>query len=535
MKLNFAALGGTVVNSLTFNAMVLLVACTHTAQAQPLQDTGPGLTFAAAISAALSGNSNVLLARTQEQAAQGAEQAARGIFDVNLNAQGGATRANDPLKQSDRDALLQNGFDYRYNLSDTKTTQVGTTKLFTNGLQANLVAAHTTSMSNIFPATSTPRQSIGALTFQLRVPLLRNSGNVTAAPLRAAELEALAARSDLEFAVSNVVLSSALGYWDYLAKTQRLTIARSSEKRGEESLDELRKLIAADELPQAEINLGLASQSDRRGARIAAEQALLESRLTLGRTLGLSAEATMAIGELVDGFPGYIGLTTDSEAHRQALLARSLGTRSDLMALRQRYEAAQILLDASRKNELPQLDLVFGVTQSGLAEGKSSAAFGPAFGRNFGQGYSGSLIFQMPLGNNTARGLVRQQAALVDAQRIKINELGHAISGSIEIAAYAIVRAVEQLKEADAAVKTYAVGLANERTKRRLGLSTLVNILNVEDRYNNALLSAVQARQAYASAIAQFRFAAGMLLSREGDSYTARIAELLTPTASVTR
>ena len=97
------------------------------------------------------------------------------------------------------------------------------------------------------------------------------------------------------------------------------------------------------------------------------------------------------------------------------------------------------------------------------------------------------------------------------------------------------MRAVEQLKEADAAVKTYAVGLANERTKRRLGLSTLIDILNVEDRYNNALLSAVQARQAYASAIAQFRFEAGMLLSREGDSYTARIDELLTPTASVSR
>ena len=535
MKHHFTVLAGAVKNTSSFGALVLLLACTQTAQAQPLQDARPGLGFAAAMSAALSGNPSVLLARTQEEAAQGAAQTARGTFDFNLNAQGGATRANDPLKQSDRTALLQNGFDLSYSLSDTMTTQAGATKLFTNGLQASLVAAYTTSMSNIFPASSTPRQSIGALTFELRVPMLRNSGNVTAAPLRAAELEALAARGDLEFAVSNIVLSSALGYWDYLAKTQRLTIARNSERRGEESLDELRKLIAADELPQAEINLGLASQNDRRGARIAAEQALLESRRTLGRALGFSAEATMAIGELVDGFPEYSGVTTDSVARREALIARALEMRSDLVTLRQRQEAAQILFDAARKNELPQLDLVLGVTQSGLAEGKSPAAFGPGFGQNFGQGYSGNLIFQMPLGNNAARGLIRQQAALVEAQRIRINELGHAISGSIETSSYAIVRALEQLKEADAAVKTYAVGLANERTKRRLGLSTLIDILNVEDRYNNALLSAVQARQAYASAIAQFRFEAGMLLSREGDSYTARIDELLTPTASVSR
>ena len=243
----------------------------------------------------------------------------------------------------------------------------------------------------------------------------------------------------------------------------------------------------------------------------------------------------MAIGELVDGFPEYSGVTPDFVARREALIARALEMRSDLVTLRQRQEAAQILFDAARKNELPQLDLVLGVTQSGLAEGSSPAAFGPGFGRNFGQGYSANLVFQMPLGNNAARGLIRQQAALVEAQRIRINELGHLISGSIETSSYAIVRALEQLKQADAAVKTYAVGLENERTKRRLGLSTLIDILNVEDRYNNALLSAVQARQAYASAIAQFRFEAGMLLSREGDSYTARIDELLTPTASVTR
>jgi len=66
-------------------------------------------------------------------------------------------------------------------------------------------------------------------------------------------------------------------------------------------------------------------------------------------------------------------------------------------------------------------------------------------------------------------------------------------------------------------------------------LSTLIDILNVEDRYNNALLSAVQARQAYANAIAQFRFDTGMLLSREGDSYNARVGELFNPSAGVAR
>lgn len=514
-------------------SVLLLGVATQTAVGQSSQDARAKLSLGSALSLALAGNPSVLLARAQEESAQGAAQIQGGAFDLTLNAQGGATRANDPLRLSDRNNLLLGGFDMRYNLTDTTSTQAGFTQLFANGLQANLVATHTTTMSTLSPVQATPRQSVGALTFQLRFPLLRNAGDVTGAPLRAAQLEASAARGDLEFTVSQTLLNTTLVYWEYLGRAQRLAIARASEARGEESVNELRKLIAADQVPEAEINLARANQNDRRSTRIAAEQGLLESRRNLGRSIGLSAQATMAIGELADGFPEYGGETIDSSAHREALIARALETRSDLSTLRQRQQAAQILLDAARKNESPQLDLVLGVTQTGLAEGASPAAIGRAFGQNYGPGYGGTLIFQMPLGNNAARGQVRQQAAQAQALRVRIHELGHAIASGIETSASAMLRAVDQLKEADAAVKAYAVGLSNERTKRRLGLSTLLDVLNVEDRYNNALVSVVQARQAYASAIAQFRFDTNTLLSREGDSYSARVGELFNPSVSL--
>ncbi|MGP1678119.1 MAG: TolC family protein [Burkholderiales bacterium] len=324
-------------------------------------------------------------------------------------------------------------------------------------------------------------------------------------------------------------MNSALLYWDYLGKTQRLAISRASERRGEDQLDEIRKLIAADELPRAEINLAQASLNDRRSARIAAQQALLEARRALGRSLGFNAQATMAIGELADAFPEYDGASINTVARRQELTLRALESRSDLAALRAHREAAQILLDAARRNERPQLDLVLGATQSGLSEGAALGAVAPAFTQNFGPGYNANLIFQMPLGNNAARGWSRQQAALVDAQRIRIDELGHSISNSIETSAYAVLRATQQLTEADAAVKAYGVSLENERTKRRLGLATLIDTLNVEDRYNNALLAAVQAREVFAGAIAQFRFETGTLLARAGDTYDARVGELFTP------
>lgn len=508
---------------------LLLGAVSLPAQAQRIQDLPPGLSLQAALSAALSGNANVLLSRTQVEVAESVAQQQRGPFDLTLNAQGGSTRDIRPLGEAERLSFLLGGFDLRYQLTNTTIAQAGVTQLFMNGMQANLVATYTNNADNTFPASGTPRQGIGAVTFQLRVPILRNAGDAVGAPLRAAEIETSAARGELEFTVAQILLNSALSYWDYLGKTQRLAISRASERRGEGQLDEIRKLIAADELPQAEINLVQASLNDRRSARIAAEQALLESRRALGRSLGLNAQATMAIGELADAFPEYDGVSIDTVARKEELTLRAMDTRSDLIALRAHREAAQILLDAARKNERPQLDLVLGATQSGLSEGTALGAIGPAFTQNFGPGYNVNLIFQMPLGNNTARGLYRQQAAQVDAQRIRINELGHSISNSIETSAYAVLRATEQLTEADAAVKAYAVSLENERTKRRLGLATLIDTLNIEDRYNNALLAAVQAHQAFASAIAQFRFETSTLLSREGDAYSARVGDLFTP------
>ena len=139
------------------------------------------------------------------------------------------------------------------------------------------------------------------------------------------------------------------------------------------------------------------------------------------------------------------------------------------------------------------------------------------------------MIFQIPLNNYAARGLTRQQVAVLEAQRARVRELAATIDNSIETAAWAVQRANDQLAESDAAVKTYAASLESERIKRRLGTSTLIDVLNVEDRYNNSLLSQVSAKQNYASSIAQFRFETGVLLERDGDSYRTRVSDLFSP------
>src|SRR5690349_22165550 len=48
---------------------------------------------------------------------------------------------------------------------------------------------------------------------------------------------------------------TALAYWDYLARIRRLAISREAENRAVRLVEETRRLIAADQVPAAEIQL----------------------------------------------------------------------------------------------------------------------------------------------------------------------------------------------------------------------------------------------------------------------------------------
>ena len=492
-------------------------------------DRSAPLTLQRALETALRQNVNIAVGQAQYEAAGGAAEQQRGAFDPSFTAQHLDTYATRTLRTSERIPLLLGGLDLRYQATDTAVTQSGVTHQFMNGVIASLTATRTHLRDNALSLTGVPSQTTGVVTFQLRVPFLRNSGDAVSAPLRAADAEVNAAYGELEFTATQMLLSTALAYWDYVARVERLAIAQVSEKRGMGLVDEMRKLIDADEIPKANLNLALASLNDRRSTRIAAEQAVLESRRVLGRVLGLSPADVMSITTLADGFPDLPKNPPMLVGRVRELVQRAVDNRADIVALRLREDAANIRYEAAVRNQRPQLDAVVSASRSGLAEGVSTASVASGFGNAYGPGYGAGVIFQMPLNNYAARGLTRQQVAVLEAQRARVRELVATIDNSIETAAWAVQRANDQLIESDAAVKTYAASLESERIKRRLGTSTLIDVLNVEDRYNSSLLSQVSAKQNYASSIAQFRFETGVLLERDGDSYRTRVSDLFSP------
>ena len=71
--------------------------------------------------------------------------------------------------------------------------------------------------------------------------------------------------------------------------------------------------------------------------------------------------------------------------------------------------------------------------------------------------------------------------------------------------------------------------MENERTKRRLGLVTLIDVINIEDRLTEALSAEVQARQVYANAIAQLRFDLGTIVLERDGQFDVAVEDLLNP------
>jgi outer membrane protein TolC len=75
----------------------------------------------------------------------------------------------------------------------------------------------------------------------------------------------------------------------------------------------------------------------------------------------------------------------------------------------------------------------------------------------------------------------------------------------------------------------------NERTRRRLGLVTLIDVINFEDRLTDALAAEVQARQAYANAIAQLRFDLGTIVIERDGQFDVPVEDLFNPTFDIAR
>lgn len=489
-----------------------------------------GLTLGDVLREALRLNPNISLQQQQVLVNRGIEMQALGQFDPLISGVVSRNRDPRPLRRDEVAAFGTNT-----QIANTIGYSLGVQQPLRTGVTVGANVDVSTVSDNVLQSAGVPPQTAGRVSFTVRAPLGRNSGTeATTANLSAAEAELVAARYDLVFTNAQTLLSTTFAYWDYLARLRRLDIARDAETRSLRIADETRRLVAADQLPAAEMQLVLASASDRAGTRVSAEQAVAEARRVLALQIGLPVERLAAMPPPADDFPASTGqpLALDTRIHD--LLDIAYTRRADFEAAKHRERAARHRVELARSGLKPQVDLTLGAGYGTLVENRAPFDIFGILGQNrAGPTLFATLAAEIPVRNNAAEGFFLAQSALLSASNIRVKTVVDTIGANVLTDVQALVRSAQQLAQSVETTRYYERTLENEQTKRRLGLATLIDVINVEDRLTNALLVEVQSRQIYANAIAQLRFDLGTIVLERDGQFDVAVEDLLKPSFDI--
>lgn len=496
-----------------------------------------GLALEHALREALNLNPNTLLQQQQVITSQGAVSLAVGQFDSVVGAMVTQNRELRALRRDEKEILLSVDPDVSRQITDSLHYSVSLRRTLQYGVTLGTTIGVTSVSDNLQQANGIPPQTTGEIRFDVLMPLLRSAGrDATTANLTAAEAELSASRWELVFANAQTLLDTTVAYWDYLARHRQLEIAHDSEQRLKRLVEETRKLIAADELPAADIQLVLASYAERRRSRISAEQALAEARRNLILQIGLPWERATELPLPADDFPDYDGQPLDIDTQIDRLQELALARRADLQTARQREDAARRRVVGARSGLKPKVDLNFAMSYGSLTEQRKRFSLSPLFTSDqVGPSITATLAVELPWDNSIAKGAFLVQSAALDSNLIRVRHLSRTIVNNVSVSAQRLARSAGQLIQSIDETRYYRQTVENERTKRRLGLATLIDVINVEDRLNTARLSEVQAYQVYATAIAQLRFELGTIVSERNGQFEVVVDDLFNPRTELPR
>jgi len=463
-----------------------------------------GLTLLKTIETTLSNNPAIAIQKQQVALQEGALKVQSGTFDTVLQSGIDVTRSDSPLKQ----AQITNS---DHLTSESQTVSVGASKLFRSGL-------------SVSPTVQTSRVDSGVdgdtiatttdLVFTVAYPLLNGRGHeVTGAGEMAAKSDLEAAFHSLNHTISGAILSSGRLYWSYLASYRSLEILRESESHAKQLVEDVQKLIDADQMPANEILQLKANLADKRANRISGELALKQNRETLGVALGLDPEIIRQLPIPSDNFPDIDAVAMDQLDRVAAYIDFALDRRGDLLANYQTLQSSQILLGAARNGLKPNLDLVVSAGYQALEEGSNFDDWWAGIYNNIpGPTASISLSYQFPLRNQQARGQLAQNKAIYDQTQIRTQELKRQISSDVLLALENVRHSILSLRQAQIATSTYQLAVENERKKLQLGFSTLLDVISSEDRLRNAHLNLIALKQQFGAALLEIRFQIGSLI-----------------------
>ncbi len=483
-----------------------------------------GIRLMEAVRVTLANQPAIFFQEEETKINKGTAQIETGRFDTTLDVSVAHNHEEIPLSAAEREATLSS--DLR---TDETTASLGLRKLFRTGVSINpsvQTIRDDTSPSDFDPVAT------GRVDFLITVPLLKGLG------VEATGADELKAKNDYEVSlltlhhtVSQTVLNTTVEYWTYLASDKMLQELTDSESRAQKMLENMKELVKAGEVPAADLEQAEANLASKTAARLNGEQDLFETRQNLGLTVGLPYKDFQHLPLPADTFPELVGQDIRKiYASLESFIMKSLARRADYQASKKSQDSDKILVGSAKNNLKPQLDLDLNFGYSGLDEGNRYDRMATSLTRNIpGASVSATLLYAFPVKNNSARGLLFERMSRLRQSIIQTKDLARNIHSNVAVALSAVKNNLAALEKSRKAVESYGAAVENEKTRYLLGLSTLIDIIETEDRLTSAGLDEISAHLNLTQAVANLRFETATLVSPSSDGrYTVTMEGLTT-------
>ena len=384
----------------------------------------------------------------------------------------------------------------------------------------------------------------------VNVPLGKGRGRVSAgASERFAELASRAQREQLRHVVSEQVFRAVLAYVNLVAAQDRLRLLEESLVRQEGLVELTEQLSAAGDVTLVEIGRANARAAQMRGEVLDGQLSVLAARIGLAQVMGLEmnslAEAPLAVETFADVSQDLLLFEMSAD--------QAVSARRDLKALQYLQDASRVFAAAAESDLKRRIDLSTSIGLSSLYESPFFAAdagdrdltspgvadvfsvhdspvhyYSPSgFVRAFGGGWnpfaSVSLTFELPFGNNRARGLATQARSSRTQSDIESSNLERFIREAVVDVKHGLERSFQIVQQRQRAVSLYQQTLENALQLFEGGEVTLIDALLSEQDLTVERLSLVRSQQVLLSLVARQKFENGGLVGFEAEETDAEM------------
>jgi outer membrane protein TolC len=318
--------------------------------------------------------------------------------------------------------------------------------------------------------------------------------------------------------VARQVQDTVVAYWQCLGAQDTLEITDSTRSRADQMFAMVGKLIKGGEMAPNTLNEARAKLFSRDADMESVRLLLYQRRQSLGLAMGFGPERMSDPPLARSPFPVPPDLERLAGLDAPAMVQTSLANRRDYLALKQETEAARILYGRALNYLQPDLKLALRAGYAGLSESSAFERYYNSLGQDMrGLNFLTSLVLELPIQNNAARGEVVRRKSLLEEVRLRADTLAQAVAAEVLVALEALRRSAQELHFASQAEDNYRVAVEVATQRLKLGEGSLNALIDQEDRYFQSRVTKNSASQRYAVALVQLRLATGTLYEDKGE------------------